>query len=144
MNIIDANNNEKTLARALTLTQQQLTVQYTVPSVNVQLCICCWCEAMLISLQTLKTNYHIMHVSDSINEINANVFHYDLHAKNRARAHAIQLQPLCTEHNPFRIAFECVFVLILTEDTIWRTGPKPGIKRTVTANKNENTESNWN
>lgn len=25
-----------------------------------------------------------MHVSDSINEINANVFHYDLHAKNRA------------------------------------------------------------
>lgn len=31
-----------------------------------------------------KTNYHIMHVSDSINEINANVFHYDLHAKNHA------------------------------------------------------------
>lgn len=70
-----------------------------------------------------------MHVSDSINEINANGFHYDLHAKNRARQRVSVCCMRC------KVCVSCIDRRHnLTNE------PIAGMKRNVTANNKNNTE----
>lgn len=144
MNIIDANNNEKTLARALTLTATTHSpVHRSICECPVVYLLLMWSNANFIANSQNKLSYYARFRFNKWNKCKCFSLRFTCEKSRSRSRHTTTAAVYGTQPVPYCIRV-CVFVLILTEDTIWRTGPKPGIKRTVTANKNENTESNWN